>query len=261
MSQIISDDELGNTKPIRARGWAFTLFDFDDSTKNLITQVFQKWVIGEEVCPKTGKKHLQCYGYNQVQTTFKKLKKVWPTGHFEVARGKPWENLIYCSKEGKADTNITIGAPVQLAVKTISEGSLYDWQKKVLEVCKGEPDDRTIRWYWEPIGNAGKSAFCKFMVVHYNAMVITTAKSADIATCIDASINTYIFDFPRSCEGFCPWNGLEQLKNGLITEAKLKKKAKTTVMNCPHVIVFANWPPGDAPLSKDRLVIERIISE
>lgn len=249
---------LGNTKPnLRARGWAFTIFDIKEDTKYLISQIFNQWIIGDETCPETGRPHLQCYGYRKTQITLSKLKKVWPTVHFEVAKGKPWENYVYCSKGGKFESNMKIDAPVK-PVKTISEDELYDWQKKVLSICKEEPDDRTIWWFWEPIGNVGKSAFCKFLAVHYEAIVITTSKSADIATCIENERNLYIFDFPRSCEGFCPWNGIEQLKNGLITEAKLKKKAKTTIINCPHVICFANWVPENIPLSPDRLKIERI---
>lgn len=249
-------DELGNTKParLRSRAWTLTLFNYKEEDITLLSQQFTKYIIGEEICPTTNKQHLQCFLYNNHQVSFSSIKEKWPTAHIETAKGSIEDNLKYCSKEGNYITNIKKKRPL----KTITDEQLYDWQKEILTICQGIPDDRTIYWYWEPVGNMGKSAFCKYMAVHHGAAVITTAKSADIATCIDEETEIYIFDFPRNSEGFSPWNGIEQLKNGLITEAKLKKKAKTTIINCPHVIIFANWVPDNIPLSADRLKINRL---
>lgn len=249
-------DELGNTKPTRkrSRGWVLTVHNYDDEHIRLLSQTFEKYIIGKEVCPTTQRKHLQVFGYSSSQISFSTLKDLFPTAHMQPQKGTIDQNLKYCSKEKDYITNLKVRKPI----KTILLEDFYPWQKEVYDIVIGEPHDRRIYWYWEPNGNIGKSALCKYLAVHLGACVITTAKSADIATCIDEDCSIYIFDFPRSSEGFSPWNGLEQLKNGLITEAKLKKKAKTTIIDPPHIIVFANFEPRDAPMSTDRVHVKRL---
>jgi len=41
----------------------------------------------------------------------------------------------------------------------------------------------------------------------------------------------------------------------MITDGKLKKKARILVFNSPQVICFANWPPDTGVLSEDRWVV------
>lgn len=248
----VSESDFGNTKRNRARAWCLTQFNYTDEHKIKLSQNFDYFVYGEEICPTTGSPHLQCYVANRNQISFTTMKKMFPTARISVAHGTMQQNLTYCSKEGNFKTNIRLKAPI----RTIEV--LRPWQQKIVDILNEQPEDRTIWWFWEPDGNTGKSALCKYLAVKRGSMIITTNKSADIATCIDEDCSEYIFDFPRSVEGFSPWNGLEQLKNGLITEAKLKKKAKTTIINNPHVIIFANWVPDKVPVTIDKLKIVRI---
>ena len=51
----------------------------------------------------------------------------------------------------------------------------YWWQQDIINICKGEPHDRIIHWYWEPEGQTGKSALCKHLAIHHNAFVVQGA--------------------------------------------------------------------------------------
>ena len=90
--------------------------------------------------------------------------------------------------------------------------------------------------------------------------LITSSKSADILTAINENDEMIIFDWPRcsNISNYCPFNALEQIKNGIITDAKLKKKARQIIMNSPHVIIFSNELPNITKLSNDRWEIFKI---
>lgn len=59
------------------------------------------WIIGEELCPTTNKKHLQCYFYYTNPRSFSAIKKQFKTAHIEPAKGTPDQASNYCKKEGK----------------------------------------------------------------------------------------------------------------------------------------------------------------
>jgi hypothetical protein len=89
----------------RARRWTFTWF-VDPS---VIDAWRTKWVtyfnqqniyycIGEEICPKTGKLHLQGYVEFKNQKRFDTLKREYPGNiHWEQAKGTREENYKYFS--------------------------------------------------------------------------------------------------------------------------------------------------------------------
>jgi hypothetical protein len=59
-----------------------------------------------------------------------------------------------------------------------------------------------------------------------------------------------IFDLQRAKEDYIPYGTIEQLKNGIFFSGKYE--ASTHVINSPHVICFANYPPDKYKLSADR---------
>lgn len=89
------------------RGTKFTFTDFGGLNWQKLfdeNQDFFRYLAwGEEVCPKTGRKHNQ--GFLQLFTTrrFSAIKKIcnYPGLHLEVMRGTFAENQKYCEKEGK----------------------------------------------------------------------------------------------------------------------------------------------------------------
>lgn len=57
-------------------------------------------ICGFEKGDKEETPHIQGYVFFKKKKRLSFLKKLWPRGHFEVARGSPQQNYAYCSKDG-----------------------------------------------------------------------------------------------------------------------------------------------------------------
>lgn len=135
---------------------------------------------------------------------------------------------------------------------------LHDWQRKVINIIETEPDDRTINWFWEPHGAAGKSALCKHLVLKYDA-VLLGGRSMDAFYSVDTP-RIVVFDLTRSSNQTSNpafYETLESIKNGLLFSAKYESKAK--IFDSPHLFIFSNNEPDRSMLSEDRWNIHEII--
>lgn len=249
----------------RHRKWFFTWNNYTREDIDTLTHYFQNDIyrFQEEEGIASNIKHLQgCIEFKNART-FQALKNKFPKVHWEITRN-PEAAMKYCCKEetrvGKIYENIysqNISQKKNFKTKNFSE--LYEWQKSVLTIIEQPPDDRTIHWIWEPEGCSGKTTLIKYILKHYDEATYSCAcKSADILSIADETKNIYLLNFTRNQEGYCPWSALEQLKDGLISDSKLKKKSINIVMDSPHVICFANWEPDTSKLSEDRWCIINI---
>lgn len=83
--------------------WAFTCYDLDLDLRHFPEIEVKYVILGKEVCPETQRKHIQgfvwftkCHRFGAVKTFF----QAFPTMHIEACKGSPYENFVYCSKEG-----------------------------------------------------------------------------------------------------------------------------------------------------------------
>ena len=243
----------GNTKPPQispSKRWQFVLNNYTKEEVSSIVPILEReskiFVVGDEV-GENGTPHLQVYiEFN---------KKVRPMSlfennriHWEKCRGNRDSNIAYCSKE-----KVLVSKGIPKPVKVIDK--LYPWQQKIEELCKTEPDDRTIHWYYDTDGNIGKSAFIKYMVIKNKVLYCGGGRYNDIMNLVFNqdmdSTNTVMFDIPRAHESKISYASLECIKNGLVSNMKYETGVKT--FNSPHLIIFANFPPDDTnKLSRDR---------
>lgn len=180
--------------------------------------------------------------------------------HWEVCRD--WDDSVhYCQKQ---DTRIKgpwfKGAKCRRIqeLKIIKDEQLYQWQKDIVEIIEQEPDDRKIYWIWESQGNRGKTSFCKYLSVKYQAILLT-GKSADMKYSI-AQMGEYprivLIDCPRSMMEYISYPGIEEIKNAYFFAGKYE--SKQVIGNPPHLFIFANSPPDMEKLSQDRWEIREI---
>lgn len=229
--------------------YCFTKFyDSDLEIENFqleLKKVSIKYLFGYEICPKTKKNHLQ--GFMQLKERKRITELLSLKCNLINCKGTEEQNKDYCSKDGLI---IKWGYPKE--IKIIS--NLYDWQKMVQDVCLQEPDGRTINWFWDEVGNKGKSAFCKYMFVKHNTLVIQGGKLADIMNIIFNTnmdiVECIIIDVPRCNGNNISYNAVECILNGMITNTKYETGVK--VFNPPNVIVFSNFEPIMEKLSEDR---------
>lgn len=253
MSQLTQSntESLGNTKPdSRSRSYIMTWNNYDEKDYIEIKSYFDTmthWIIGKEIAPTTGTKHLQGYFYNKNAIRFSTLKTLYPKASWRVAKGTKEQNFIYCSKENY-ESNYK--PKIETPLKIITE--LREWQKNIENILLTEPDDRTIYWIIDHEGNKGKTALCKYLVHNYKAAYVS-GKANDIKHIIaelKEKPNIVLFDYPRSLESYVSYQAIEEIKNGIFCSGKYE--SKTIVMNSPHIIVFSNFIPDLTKLSKDR---------
>lgn len=255
--------DLGNTKTksriVPSKKWAFTLNNYTNEELEILETLFQdhEYIIGKEV-GEQGTPHLQ--GYVEFKdkkrpSEYVKNKRI----HWEKARGNKEQNIEYCKKENNYTTNIKIKRPLK---DPLQGKEMYGYQKEVIELIKKEADERTINWYWEPEGNVGKSALTKHILMKHQAIMVT-GKGNDIKHGIaeyilkHGEVDVVIMDFERSLEEYVNYSAIEQIKNGCFFSGKYE--SSQVIFNSPHIIIFANFPPDENKLSRDRWNIKKIV--
>jgi len=102
-SKKIKNNKMETYPGVRVRHWAFTCYKFRDYEK--LFKENPDWIryilIGEEVCPKTGRLHLQGYIQFHRVKRFWGVKKYLVDTHIEPCKGSVRQNKIYCCKDGK----------------------------------------------------------------------------------------------------------------------------------------------------------------
>jgi len=260
----------GNTELLKSKQqtrktfYCFTAYNYKEVEIELnrqLQQICKKYLYGYEICPTTGKPHLQGFLALKKPMRITELNIVGKP-HFEACIADEESNIKYCSKTASSDPTqdgkiVKYGFPIP--IKTIE--NLYEWQKTIETLYFSEPDDRAVNWYWEGAGKVGKSAFVKYMVLKHGCLFCDGGKKADLINLVFNSnmdkCRAIIWDLPRSTKGKISYSTLESIKNGLICNTKYETGVK--VFNPPHIFVFANFPPDDEnELSKDRWNIVKL---
>lgn len=131
-----------------------------------------------------------------------------------------------------------------------------EWQKEILEIVEKQPDDRSIYWFWEPVGNIGKTQFAKYLCAKHKALYANGKKGDILHAASEMKCQVVIVDIERDQEEV-PYGALEAVKNGIFFSGKYD--SKQVIRNSPHVIVFANRAPDLERLSKDRWIVREIV--
>lgn len=261
--ETVGNGPPGNTKladrsekkrPVPSKRWCFTLNNWVESDLETLELMFKdaecEYIIGKEI-GESGTPHLQ--GYIRAPTKIRALEKFKTKNvHWESCRGSHEENIRYCTKDGNYVGNVFVPRRPNL----LSEEQLFPWQRAVLDIVLTVPDDRTIHWYWEPEGMAGKTTFCKYLSAKHRAIPLEGKKN-DILYCAAMyETDVYVWDLERSMQEYISYGALEKIKNGYFMCSKYE--SKPIVRACPHVFVFANFPPDLSALSRDRWKVVKI---
>lgn len=102
----------------RHRSYIFTINNYtmsDEFACSMLSKKAKYMVVGKEVAPTTGTKHLQGYINLANAVSFNQIKKALPTAHIEVANGTDLQNQKYCSKE---NIWLEVGTPAQQGKRT-----------------------------------------------------------------------------------------------------------------------------------------------
>lgn len=179
-----------------------------------------------------------------------KWKRMWPSIHLENTRNLD-ASLRYCSKE---DTRARGAWIFPKPVSTISE--MRPWQEQLGAVL-GEQNDRQITWIVNKNGGIGKTAWAKYMCVHYGAMYLSSGAGKDLLFGVSRAMRKclYIIDYPRCNDGKFSYMAIEKIKDGIFFSAKYESAMQ--LMDSPKIVVFSNQYPERDKLTADRWDVYR----
>jgi hypothetical protein len=249
-SSVAGNTKQQSKRDVPSKYWVFTLNNWEEKEYNdLITFFnngnFGNYIIGKEIGKENGTPHLQGYIEFHKKVRMSEIKNLNKRLHLEQRKGTREHNINYCSKEGNY---IIKGLPRPLEI--LQKEQLYPWQVQIEKLIQKKPDGRSIFWFWESEGNVGKTAFTKYLCFHYGAISVS-GKGADILyVTAENNRDIYIFTYSRSVEEYVSYDSMEKVKDGLYMSGKYESKC--IIRNCPHIIVFSNFPPSYEKLSKDR---------
>jgi len=241
------------------------------------------YVIQEEIGAE-GTPHIQgIYGLN-AQKSISACVKLLKDNHFSLRIPDCiYACIVYCQKEDtrKAGTTPTIYGTLPVKsrkpvarpqdrvlsaerLRIIPREKLYLWQSRIVAIAEHEcDDDRTVYWFWEPVGSCGKSVLCKYLVFHHAALYVAGGYK-DIMCALKLYSDTHegvyptilILDIPRDSLNYISYQAIEAVKNGLGFAGKYESGG--LIFPSMHVFCFANEPPKMEHLSADRWHIEYI---
>lgn len=87
---------------MQSRRWCFTIFDYTPELYASLNWGIYGCVQGE-ICPETGRKHLQGFCIFATNQRLGKLKELHATAHWSVMKGRIDQNETYCTKDETAD--------------------------------------------------------------------------------------------------------------------------------------------------------------
>lgn len=227
----------------------------------------------QEETGDNGTPHLQIWFYYPQAQRWTKTKIAFPTCHIEYAKKGPAACIRYCTKletrTGRVWCNCAAKYRVTIAVKArdpLHGKELRPWQAALMEMIKGEPDDRKIVWYIDRVGGKGKSVMAKHLVMKHDALLLS-GKEIDMKHGIRAAVDAgnpgkiILFDITREAgiEDRIPYSFMEQAKNGLFFSPKYE--SKMVWYDAPHLVVFANREPDQSKMSADRWDIRDLDAE
>ncbi len=208
-----------------------------------------------------GTPHLQGYVRWTNAKAFGPTKTLLRNAHVEAARGSLTDNYKYATKPtGRLDGPWHFGFAPQRVLPT----TLWPWQHACKQMLSRPADDRTIYWFWEPVGNVGKSRLTWVLSEDFDALLVghnaRDAKCAvKLAWYVDGSPPEHpiiMFDLPRESQTPLLFHVIEKMKDGMFFSGKYK----SSMVKLPYVqvAVFSNEPPLHSTLSVDKLRVYRI---
>lgn len=258
-------------KNTAARNYCVTYFvvDMDNLERIYRENDAIKSINGQmEVCPSTGKEHLQLHLHLSRPVRFTAVTKMFGNqAHVEKCKDIK-ASKEYCEKEesrAPGASPFCIPYSVQRE-RHVGLAEMRPWQKELERSLSSKADDRQVWWLYDTVGNVGKTAFTRHLATRtgHNVMAVTGGTEKDLACALKLSIentgeepSVVILDIPRSAGNAVSYKFVEEVKNGMFFVGKYESSSMLLEYKL-HVLVFANERPDETKLSGDRWKVGEI---
>lgn len=133
------------------------------------------------------------------------------------------------------------------------------FQETILNIISSSPNARKINWFYNKLGNSGKSFLSTYLSIYRDAYIINGGKEQDIYYNYNGQ-PIVIFDLARDAPMVAfdsIYRTMENFKNGYFLSTKYEGGCKRFIP--PHIIVFSNELPNFEKMSSDRWNVYDII--
>lgn len=220
----------------------------------------EDFAINQEI-GESGTPHLQFFMKFKNAREFGALKKRLPKCY--LCKTRSWDKAkAYCLKSETAicPPIVPEGTRIRRPLKDPLEGKeLRRFQSMLINLVNSEPDDRTINWVYDPVGNAGKTSLTKHLCMKRpgDILYLCNGKASDLKYGIykflendKNDLYAVFIDLTRSIENYVSYEAIESVKNGIFYNTKYE--SGMLIFNPPHVVILANFMPDLPMLSMDR---------
>lgn len=170
---------------------------------------------------------------------------------------------LYCRSKHALDSEYNLIRNERAKQERLSSYDSVEWrpwQAEIIELVKTEPHARKVHWYYEEIGNAGKSFLANYLICKYDAFLCTGGKVLDIQYAYNGE-RIIIMDLSRTKAEQIDhlYEMIERWKDGCFLSTKYQSQMK--FFSVPHIIVFSNFKPDHIKLSIDRWDLNKICGD
>nr|WCB70603.1 Rep [Cressdnaviricota sp.] len=238
----------------------FAGLDSQPTIHKAFTRIAKKFVYQLERAPTTGNLHFQCYVSLRKKTRSGKLGKTLSSLGVKGATCLPASDngkealSLYAMKTDTREAGPWGDRPIYMGQDLPK--SFLPWQQECKDIIDSPPSKRSIHWFTDQNGGAGKSTFAKMMYFRHNVLTLTFGDAKDLLNLVfkKQGLRTYMFDLSRTKGGKTSmsdiYQALESVKNGYFINTKYETGVACYAI--PHVIVFSNHAPDMSALSLDR---------
>ncbi|UOF82960.1 rep protein [Circoviridae sp.] len=156
------------------------------------------------------------------------------------------ENVKYISSHVQWARQIYDARPFEYPVLP---SRLFKWQQDLVEELETTPHPRKIIWYFDNVGNHGKSTLTTLLMKEKKAVSLPN-KNAEACRMLTDRPKIILFDFARVEMERIQYGLIEHCKNGRLISTKYDPLPR--IFPTPHVVIFANFEPDRNAWSQDR---------
>lgn len=239
----------------------FTLFDDlqISEIRETLKKICKKYCFQKEKGENSNKIHYQGRLNLMVKKRENELIKIlqenWKKFHVSITSNKNKNNNFYVMKsETRVDGPFTDENDIYIPPDVLDMISLRPWQKTLRDMLLTY-DQRTVDVIFEEIGNKGKTALSRYMMIYDNAEVLPFCNDYKDIMRMAYDIgpkDVYIIDMPRAINKqklFEFFSGIETLKSGYCYDDRYCFKKR--LFKKPRICLFTNVKPDLSYLSKD----------
>lgn len=128
-----------------------------------------------------------------------------------------------------------------------------DWEHLLDKIIDSHADPRVIHWFYDNVGDMGKTVNGKNLYFNHNTFYATGGKAADIYHAYQGE-PIVILNLPASTDvahSDYLYPILEGFKDGVVSSGKYNSQTKA--FKIPHVIVFSNHAPDMTKVKANRI--------